>query len=109
MAETYGIIDVKGVPAQKLALLSCGLRENSRIMQILSGAKCTTDTLLIAAAVDRLSLILWSKTEDAQHGRNKPESIVKKILNSDQTEDDDILRFDSPEEFEAARSGILGG
>ena len=35
----------------------------------------TVDTHLLAAGVDILSLILWSKTEDGQKNRNRPKPI----------------------------------
>ena len=75
LAETYGILDYKVLPVETLAALSVGLRENSRIKMKLSGAKVKPDFLLLAAAVDRLSLLVWSKTKDAEKGRKREKFI----------------------------------
>ena len=32
----------------------------------------TLDTLLSAGILDRLSILIWQKTEDAQTGKNRP-------------------------------------
>lgn len=37
-AETYGILDMRQLPAGKLATLAAGLRENSRIKLHLGGS-----------------------------------------------------------------------
>ncbi len=107
LAETYGILNYKVLPVSTLAALSVGLRENSRIKMKLSGAKVQPDFLLLAAAVDRLSLLVWSKTKDAEKGRNRPKSLID-ILNGREKESE-IMSFDTAEEWEAAKAHIIGG
>jgi hypothetical protein len=106
LAETYGVLNYRELPVETLAALSVGLRENSRIKQKLSGAIVETNTLLMAAAVDRLTFIAWCKTKDAEKGRNKPRSIVEVITGK--KVESDIMSFDTAEEFEAARMAIIG-
>ena len=105
LAETYGIFEYKALPISLVATLSVGLRGNSRIKMKLNGMKIPTDTLLLASSVDKLALLVWSKTEDGQNGMNRPKSIVE-ILTGIQ-KDGDIVTFDTAEEFEEAREKIL--
>lgn len=108
LAETYGILDYRALPVRLLATLSVGLRENSRIKMKLLDVKVQPDLLLLAAAVDRLTLLVWSKTTDAETGSNRPKSIVD-ILNGVATEESNIMAFDTAEEFEEAREKIVKG
>lgn len=56
LAETYHIYDYRALDPDRTALFSIGLRENSRIKMKLSGQKYPLETILLACAVDRLSL-----------------------------------------------------
>ena len=71
-AETYHIYDYRAMPLRTVAALAAGLRRNSRIMIKMSGVGVDPDTLLLAAAVDRLSFLAWVKTKDGQKNRNRP-------------------------------------
>ena len=106
-AETYGILDFRALPVQTAAMLAVGLRDNSRIKMKLSGVTVQPELLLLAAAVDRLSLLVWSKTTDAETGENRPGSIVDTLTGVEET--GDLEAYDTPEEFEKARAAILGG
>ena len=106
LAETYGVLNYKELPVETLAALSVGLRENSRIKMKMSGVKVQNEVLLLAAAVDRLTFLAWSKTKDAEKGKNRPKSIVD-IINGSARESN-IMAFDTAEEFEAAREEIIG-
>jgi len=106
LAETYGLFDFRALPVGTLATLACGLSDDSRIKRKIAGAKLTNDTMLLAAAVDRLSLLIWMQTEDGQRNRNRPKSILSSILN---TEENEVAAFDSPEAFMAARAKAIGG
>lgn len=100
LAEVYNIYDYRSLPANLVATFSVGLRENSRIKMAISGLKYPFETLLIASAVDRLSILVWSKSKDAEKGRNKPKSIVEAIVGRKNERDYEV--FDSPEELEKA-------
>ena len=106
LAETYNILDYRALPARLLATLCCGLRDDSRIKIKLSGAKVPTDTLLLASAVDKLSFLAWSRTKDAEEGRNRPGSIVNILTGH--TEEKDIMSFETAEEFETAKARAQG-
>lgn len=105
LAETYGIYEFEALHPLKVATFSCGLRDNSRIKMRLAEMKIPTETMLLASAVDQLNFIAWSKTEGAQHGDGRPQSIVAALLNPQEKE---FESFTSASEFEAMRNMILG-
>lgn len=107
-AETYGIYDMGLLPAQLVATLASGLRADSRIKMKINGAKVPNDILLLAHAVDRLSLLVWQNTKDGQRNRNRPESIAERILNGEPKRYK-CSSFDSPDDFWEARKRILKG
>lgn len=109
LAETYGIYDFRALPVSLLATLAVGLREDSRIKMRLTGAKVPRSDMLLAAAVDRLSLMLWINTEDGRKGTNRPPSILSAILgNEEEKEESPVAAFDSAEDFEAEWTRITG-
>lgn len=109
LAETYGLLDLHDVSVRKLAVLACGLRDDSRIKKKLSGVAVDTSLLLLAHAVDRLSWLVWAKTKDGQKGRNKPKSVVDALLQRNDSEiekiDSDV--FDSIDAFKRERERVL--
>lgn len=105
-AETYGILDYKALPVPLAATLAAGLRDDSRCKMALSGTRVKTEHVLLAAIVDRLSILLWSRSADAKHRKNRPRSIVQMML-SDGKADSDVIAFDTAEDFEAARKHIV--
>ena len=110
LAETYGIFDYRALPVEMLATLVVGLRDSSRIKMHIAGSKSAQDTLLIAAAVDRLSLIVWSMSKDAQTGENRPNMLLPVLMNGKQEErNNSNTVFGSGEEFEAERERLIGG
>ena len=110
LAETYGILDWRALPLATAAALSAGLRENSRIRMKLSGMQATREELLLAAAVDRLSMLVWSKTKDAEHNRNRPESIFEKLAArpEDEKEEEKATAFRDGASFDAAWKEAVG-
>lgn len=107
LLETYGLLGWSGLSALELATLSFGLRENSRIKMKLSGTTVDTQTLLLASIVDNLALQTWFQSTDGAKGRNRPKSVVDSLLNPVVVEKNDIVAFDTIEEFESARRRIL--
>ena len=104
LAETYGIYDYESLPLQTVATLSAGLRGDSRIIMEMTGADLSKTDLILTAIADYLALILWSKTKDGHKNRNRPKSIRELFSKK---KENDIVGFDSPEEFERARQAIL--
>ena len=108
LAETYGVLDWKALPLTTAAALSAGLRDNSRIKMKLSGQKIDCETVLLAAIADRLSMLVWFRTKDGVNNRNRPESILARLIGEDQEQKEKDFRvFRTPEEFEEARRRAL--
>ena len=74
----------------------------------MSGQKIDNETALLAAIADRLSMLVWFQTKDGQKNRNRPYSILARLICEEQKENDkDFQVFRTPEEFEAARRRAL--
>lgn len=101
MAEYYGIIDYKGLPPMTCATLCVGLPDNSRTKRKISKQKLTIDEMLLALIVDGINILIWQKTKDGTKGRNKPESVFKKLMDLDKKKKDELQSFTSVDDFEA--------
>lgn len=107
LAETYGVLDYRALPVPLLAVLASGLREDSRIKIRLSGTKAARGEILLAAAVDRLSYMVWGMTEDARKGINRPSSVLDAMLgNAGETRE--TVGFATAEEYENEWERITG-
>lgn len=100
LAETYHVLDYKGLSPYKVAVLCFGLRDNSRVKMKMSGAKLTVEQMLMAIMADSLQFLSWTKTKDAQHGRYKQKSILKTLMGEYDKQKDDLISFSSIEEYE---------
>lgn len=109
LAETYQIYDYKQLPLNEVAVFAYGLRDDSRIKQIMYDQIVPLETTLLASIVDRLSLSLWLQTKDGQKGVNRPASIADQLIKRDKSENDgkDYLVFESGEDFENYRKALL--
>lgn len=106
-AETYGIYDFRALPLSLVATLAAGLRDDSRIKMRLSGTKASKTEILLAAAVDRLSMLLWAQTEDGRNNVNRPKSILA-IITGDENDEKSISSFESAADFEKKWEEITG-
>lgn len=105
LAETYHIFDYRQLPPSTVAIFCIGLRDDSRIKMKLSGSKVSPEILLLSGIVDRLSLLLWTKTEDAKKGLNKPKPILGHLYEKES----EVSAFISGKEFEEERQRIIEG
>ena len=105
-AEVYHVLDYRALPARQAALFACGLPDGSRIVRRLTGASAAQETVLLAAIADAVRILVWQNTRDGMDGRNPPPSILTAITADKKT---DGIGFASAEEFDAWRSGMLGG
>lgn len=80
LAETYHIYTIEGLSCSYLATLVVGLKDNSRIKMKMSGMKIPVETFLMASMVDHLAFLSWTKTKDAEKGKNRPQSILSVLL-----------------------------
>lgn len=103
MAETYGVFDYRALPLPLVATLAAGLREDSRVRMKHSNTIITSNSMLMIAIIDRLNWLIWSKTKDAQKGRNRP----KPIMDSFFSKESQIRTYASGKDFEDARKKML--
>lgn len=108
LAETYGILDWKTVPTATLAVLAVGLRGNSRIKMRLEERAVPVEQLLMAAVLDRLSMLVWFQTEDGEKGINRPKSMAAILLGDAQEVGGDVQSFETTEEFEQQWQRVTG-
>lgn len=103
LAQWYGVLDYRALPAATVATLACGLPPESRIMRVLSGQRADLRDMLLAAIADRLSILVWFQTRDGQKGRRRPKSLVDLLTDEEpRNSSGDVEAFDSIEAFEAA-------
>jgi len=105
LAETYGIYDMEALPAATVAVLSCGLREDSRIMQKISGQRIPMNSILLSGIADRISIIAWMLSEDGRKGRNRPTSIYEALTQKEPEKNHQVYR--SVDDFEAAHQRAM--
>jgi len=103
-AETYHILDYKRLPLSLAAVLACGLSNDSRIKRKAADRRLTMQEALQAATVDKLSQLLWTKTKDAERGRNAPKSILDALENPPEQKN---RVFSSVESFERRREQLM--
>ncbi len=109
LAETYQVYDYKQLPLQTVAVFAYGLKDDSRIKQLLSDQIAPVERVLLASMVDRLSMLLWIQSKDGQKGVNRPASIADQLIKRYKSENDekDYLVFESGEDFENYRKALL--
>ena len=106
-AETYHILDYQALPVRLQATLAAGLREGSRTAMILSGSRYPLETLLQATIADAVRYLLWSRTKDAQHNRNRPEPLLPRLIGQNEKKEE-MRRFRSGADFDAAWKRMAG-
>lgn len=106
LAEVYHIFDYKQLPAYRVAVFSLGLSDSSRIKLKLTDRTVDFETMLLAGIFDKVSMLFWSKTKDAEKNKNRPTSVVE-MLNGRQESQTKVVSFESGKDFEANRQRIL--
>ena len=107
LAETYHIFNYKELSPKLVATLCFGLRNESRVKMKLSGDRITLTQVLLARITDELSFQSWAKTKDGQKNRNRPESVLKKLI--EEPKKDEVVSFMTAEDFDKAWEYIVNG
>lgn len=107
-AETYHVMDFRSLPAQQAAVLACGLRADSRIMQRISGLNTAPSMLLLGTIADALKILVWQNTKDGAKGKNRPDSILSAMLGEEEKPKTGEI-FDTADDFKAWRDAMLNG
>lgn len=105
LAQYYHILNWKRLPPRTAAVLAQGLPEDARIMRKLSGASVRLETALLARICDGIAHIGWMLSADGQKGRNRPSSILERLLGVNE----EPHGFTSPAAFQAAWKALSGG
>jgi|SRR5690625_847050 len=109
LAETYQIYNYRQLPASLVAVFAYGLRDDSRIKLKMSDQAVPFDTILLAGILDKLNILVWFQTKDAEKGINRPLSIVESITKVNEKDENDIVGFESGEDFMKKRKRLLKG
>lgn len=104
LAETYHILNYRECSPLLVGTLLLGLRDDSRTKMLLSGGKVSLDRMLRAKIADELTFLSWSKTKDAEKGKNRPKSILDTLLGNNKKEE--YVTFETMEEFERMWNAI---
>ncbi|MDO4800606.1 MAG: DUF5361 domain-containing protein [Prevotellaceae bacterium] len=108
LAETYHVLNYQELSPSLVATLVLGLRNDSRVKMKLSKTQINTEQMMLASIFDDLQFLCWTKTTDGQHNRNRPKSLLKKLMGDDEMDKDNLMSFSTPEEYEAHMASIRG-
>lgn len=106
-AEYYNILNYKDFNPKMVGVLFCGLSDNSRIKMKMSGAKASSELILMADIADSLATLVWFNSTDGQKGINRPNSLLKTVLQIE--EKDRAELFTNGEEFKKKRQELIKG
>lgn len=100
------MLDYEALPLRTAAALFSGLRDDARVKMKLTGTSLSVDRLLRAVIADRLGFLVWAKTADAKHGRNRPASIAAQLM-GEANSDSKVRAFRDGAAFERERARII--
>ena len=83
-----------------VATLVVGLNEHSRIKRKLADNPLTLEQSLLALLCDGIHTIIWQRTKDGSKGKNKPESLFKKLMGIDKKPKKELMSFKTVEDYE---------
>lgn len=106
-AETYHVLNMRGLSPRLAAILAVGLSDSSRIKMQIAGKKISFTDSLLVAIFDKVNLLTWLRSKDAIKGINRPKSLYDALENPKVT-NSPYQKFDSVEDFERVRAEILG-
>ena len=103
LAQYYHIYEMNELPLETVAILACGLPQESRMIRKLSNSSCDLRTLMTACILDYLAILTWFQTKDGHKNRNRPKSYVQILMGKDKGEPKEEKTFRSPEQFRRSR------
>ena len=105
LAEVYHIYNMRELPPFKVAVFSCGLRDDSRIKKKLAGIELDINTLLLAVCADSLQFMAWCQTDNARKNINKPQSLISILTKTEKKSE--AIGFETAEDFEKHRQAVI--
>lgn len=100
LAETYGILDYTKIRPDTLATLVLGLGYDSRVKRKLRDDPLTYNQALLALIFDALRTIAFNQGH--KKGAKKPESLFKHLTEKKE-EKEELMKFETPEDYEKWR------
>ena len=73
----------------------------------MSGLNAAPETILLSAITDRTGLLAWMQSKDGTKNRNRPVSILDKILNPEKKKEN-VTTFATGQDFEDEWNRLLG-
>lgn len=104
LAETYHVYDFNALPVTTLAVLSFGLRENSRIKQKINGVTYIDPMRILAATADKVTAIHYALTNDDETAR--PYFFATDMYEKRRRDRTQLPKFASSEDFKQIWSEI---
>ncbi len=98
-AEYYHIYDWRSLPLKTASQLAAGLRPYSRSYMYEAGVKADLTDSLLAYIHDDLQALIYQHA--GKHAK-KPEFISKKVIYGEKKPSDDLIKFDSGDDFDKA-------
>ena len=98
LAESYNVYDFKQLPCKTVAVLACGLGDDSRIKRKLSKMPVSYKELILTRIADDLAFLCWAQTKDAQAGINRPERLMTRLFHPEGLPKESMT-FESGEDF----------
>lgn len=108
LAETYHIYDLYQYPCSLIATLAAGLRDDSRIKTKQSGLRISPELFALSVCADKLSTLVWFRTEDGHRGVNRPASVLGLLRGEEAAENRPTRVFASGEDFEREWARLTG-
>lgn len=82
-----------------IATLTVGLPATSRVMRKFSDIDMTLDQVLLAMLIDSLNGLIWGL--GGHKASKKPERVLDTLMKNKKNENNDLMSFQTPEEYEA--------
>ena len=109
-AQYYHVLNIDTLDVRTAAVLALGLPEKCRVIREMRETGYDPDLLYRYSILDAVRNVEWAVLQ--AHSKKKlkrPKSLVKKLLEKNTEQVQEIRGFDTPEEFEAAKLRILEG
>ena len=104
-AQYYSIYQFDKYEISYIAILACGLPEESRIKKKLRKIPYTLEETLLAAIVDHLAMQLYQHA--GKKSNRKPKSLLRMMMEKE--DKSAVQSFNTVEAFESARRKIIEG
>ena len=108
LAETYHIFNMMQFPAEYVATLAIGLRQDARIKMKAVGMEYDLRSMLLAHIADNTAITAWLNSKNAEKGKDRPTSFVRTL--TEKIDPSTKPRtFVSGDDFDKERERLING